>query len=227
MSASDEQPHSLLLDFGPLEDAEDPAEWNAPSSTRPALDGLYVVDWCASLLLMVLTLPICLLGLLWVAVVARGNPLFSQVRIGLDGRPFRIYKIRSMSHDRHGHARFCERDDERILPGGQFLRKTRIDELPQFLNVLLGDMALVGPRPEQPRFVQAFLSEIPRYEERLRVKPGITGLAQVTQGYVDSVDGTRIKVAYDLEYLEKRSFRLWCAILLATVKVVSCQHGAR
>jgi len=198
-----------------------------PAATFALPDALAVLDWVAALGLLLLALPVLMLALLWVFLLDRRNPLFSQVRIGLGGRPFRIYKIRTMSHFGHGVARFCAHGDERILPGARFLRKTRIDEIPQLFNVLKGDMALVGPRPEQPFFVETFLREIPGYGERFKVKPGITGLAQVTQGYVDSTNGTRIKLGYDLEFIRNRSIRIWCRIILATIRVVVFGYGAR
>ena len=191
------------------------------------IDPLYMVDWFTALILLILCIPVLLLSLAWVMMVDWGNPIFTQVRIGLGGKPYKIYKIRSMRHDDHSHPRFCAHGDSRILPGGHFLRRTRIDELPQFINVLKGDMALVGPRPEQPAFVESFIREIPRYGERTHVKPGITGFAQITQGYVDSVDGTRIKLKYDLVFIENRSFALWMSIIFGTVKVVLFRHGAR
>jgi lipopolysaccharide/colanic/teichoic acid biosynthesis glycosyltransferase len=192
-----------------------------------ALDLLDIIDTLAALVLGILTLPILLISLLWVVLMGGGNPLFIQQRIGLHGKPFKIFKIRTMRHDRHGQARFCAEEDDRILPGGQLLRKTRIDELPQLVNVLLGDMALVGPRPEQPAFVEAFVKEIPHYAERHAVKPGITGLAQIHQGYVDSLNGTRNKLRYDLLFIQKRSFGLWLRVVLGTVRVILFRHGAR
>jgi len=229
MTPSTDQKNSLVLDFPALtrlpqqqQEEVTPAE---AFSEAPGLIDLF--DWCAALVLFVLSLPILLLSMLWVAVVDRGNPIFTQLRIGKHGKPYRIFKIRTMFHDEHRHARFCSHEDDRILPGGQFLRKTRIDELPQFLNVLMGTMALVGPRPEQPIFVEAFAKEIPRYQERHQVKPGITGLAQIHQGYVDSLQGTRIKLQFDLLFIEKRSLGLWFSIVWGTVSVVLRGHGAR
>lgn len=226
-SYSDERT-STLLDFPSLAGNEESRpSFQESCRTTSTLDVIQVIDWCAALVLFLGTLPVLLLSLLWVAAVDRGSPIFLQVRIGLDGKPFRIFKIRTMSHAGHTHARFCSHGDERILPGGAFLRKTRIDELPQLLNVLAGNMSLVGPRPEQPGFVKEFTREIPRYQERHKVKPGITGLAQVSQGYVDSVDGTRIKLAFDLAFIEQRSMKLWWSIVFSTVAVIVFRHGAR
>jgi len=198
-------------------------KWSVNNQT----DLVYLMDFFTAFALLILTLPILALSLLWVALVDWGNPIFTQTRIGQHGKPFRIFKVRSMRVDRHGRARFCAQEDVRIFPGGRFLRKTRIDELPQLFNVLIGDMSLVGPRPEQSDFVKSFLKEIPRYSERFDVKPGITGLAQVNQGYVDSLRGTRIKLKYDLFSIKKRSTSLWINIIVKTMRVVVVGLGAR
>jgi lipopolysaccharide/colanic/teichoic acid biosynthesis glycosyltransferase len=228
MAPSDDRKYTLVLEFPAMAQGEEEGNPSGLSlGVHRSFDLIYAIDKLATLLLFLLTLPVLLLSMLWILIVDRGNPIFSQIRIGLDGRPFRLYKIRSMSHDHHGHARFCAHEDDRILPGGQFIRRTRIDELPQLLNVLRGDMALVGPRPEQPVFVETFIKEIPRYGERMQVKPGITGLAQITQGYVDSIHGTRIKLEFDLAYIEKRSILLWLKIVVGTVRVVIFGNGAR
>jgi lipopolysaccharide/colanic/teichoic acid biosynthesis glycosyltransferase len=222
MVPPDSQKSTISLDYPILGVAE---EVNDPPRTQ-RWDFIYAIDATAALLLAFLTLPIMALSALWVVLVDGGNPFFVQTRIGLDGRPYRIYKIRSMRHH-HGNAQFCADGDERIIPGGHFLRLSRIDELPQLFNVLKGDMALVGPRPEQPAFVKTFLEEIPRYGERFVVKPGITGLAQVHQGYVDSLRGTRLKLKFDIFYIRNRSVALWFFIVFNTVRVVLFRHGAR
>ncbi len=228
MTPSDERKHAITMDYPGLPGQSAPTRASdAADPSSAGFDLVYVVDWFFALTLFVLTLPILALALIWVAAVDRGNPIFSQIRIGLHGEPFRIYKIRTMSHSSQDDARFCSHGDERILPGAAFLRKTRIDELPQFLNVIKGDMALVGPRPEQPFFVETFLREIPGYSDRFQVKPGITGLAQITQGYVDSTNGTRIKLQYDVQYIQGRSLASWFRIVLGTIRVVAFGHGAR
>jgi lipopolysaccharide/colanic/teichoic acid biosynthesis glycosyltransferase len=226
MHPSDSQKSTFTVSLPP--GAAGPFQEGYASPDRAsALDLLDIIDTLAALVLAILTLPILLVSLLWVVLLDGGNPLFIQQRIGLHGKPFKIIKIRTMRHDRHSQARFCAEEDDRILPGGQLLRRTRIDELPQLVNVLLGDMALVGPRPEQPTFVEAFLKEIPRYSERHTVKPGITGLAQIHQGYVDSLNGTRHKLRYDLLFIQKRSLGLWLWVVLGTVRVILFRHGAR
>jgi lipopolysaccharide/colanic/teichoic acid biosynthesis glycosyltransferase len=191
------------------------------------LDSVYAVDLVAATLLLLLCLPVLLLAMAWVLLVDGGNPIFVQTRVGLNGKEYRLFKIRSMRRETQEEDRFCAHQDERILPGGKFLRRTRIDELPQLLNVLMGQMALIGPRPEQPSFVHTFQKEIPSYQQRHRVKPGITGLAQIVQGYVDDTRGTRLKLKYDLLFIRNRSLKLWFTIAFRTVRVVFFGHGAR
>jgi lipopolysaccharide/colanic/teichoic acid biosynthesis glycosyltransferase len=143
------------------------------------------------------------------------------------GRPFRIYKFRTMIPNAEEYGpQWSRRDDPRIFPFGRFLRASRLDETPQFLNVLLGDMSLVGPRPERPYFVDRFVETIPNYRERLEVPPGITGRAQVRLDYDASVDDVKRKVEQDLHYIRNRSVRADLAILLRTVWVVLTGRGA-
>lgn len=189
-------------------------------------DSLYALDWCLSLLLLIGTLPVTLLGAVWVMIVSPGNPFYTQERVGYGLEPYTIFKIRTMRPS-GSQARFCAVQDERIIQGGAFLRKTRIDELPQLLNVLLGTMALVGPRPEQVPFVARYLDTIPGYGKRFSVKPGITGLAQVHHGYVASENGTRQKLRYDVLYINRRGFRTWFHVVAQTVRVILTGHGAR
>jgi len=198
-------------------DAEDP---------HPKWDLLYAVDWFFSLSLFLCTLPVSVLAALWVIAVDPGNPFYTQQRSGMNLKPYTIFKIRTMRGN-GDQTKFCDEDDGRIIPGGHFLRKTRIDELPQLLNVVFGDMALIGPRPEQIPFVQEFLRTIPDYRRRFSVKPGITGLAQVCQGYVACEDGTREKLKYDLRFIQNRSPRLWVTIACKTLCVIITRHGAR
>lgn len=143
------------------------------------------------------------------------------------GRPFILYKFRTMTADaeRHGEQ-FAQRRDPRVTSIGRILRKTRIDELPQLWNVLKGEMSLVGPRPERPKFVAELKQEIPEFVERLELKPGLTGLAQVVNGYDNEVEGFRRKVAYDLAYLQNCCIRNDLKILIRTVLVVITGQGA-
>jgi sugar transferase (PEP-CTERM system associated) len=155
--------------------------------------------------------------------------LYHQVRIGRHGKPFRLYKVRSMRPDAEadGVARWAEPQDARITPLGRLIRKTRLDELPQLFNVLRGEMSLVGPRPERPEFVEILDAEIPYYRERHRVKPGITGWAQLLYEYGSSAEDAKSKLQYDLYYVKNASPFLDLVILLETVEVILLGKGAR
>ncbi len=144
------------------------------------------------------------------------------------GRPFVLYKFRSMRNDaERGGAKLADKDDPRVTQVGRWMRVTRIDELPQLINVLKGDMSLVGPRPERPVFIEQLSSQIPDYLQRLGLKPGLTGVAQVLNGYDNDLESFRRKVAYDLLYLQNCCLRNDLKILLRTVVVVLTGHGAR
>lgn len=144
------------------------------------------------------------------------------------GRPFVLYKFRSMRVDaeRNG-AQLAEKDDPRVTRIGRFMRLTRIDELPQLINVLKGDMSLVGPRPERPFFIEQLSDQIPNYLHRLGLKPGVTGVAQVLNGYDNDLESFRRKVAYDLLYLQNCCLWNDLKILVRTITVVLTGHGAR
>jgi len=160
----------------------------------------------------------------------RGAGVFyRQKRTGLNGKTFEILKFRSMVPDAEagGRAQWAEKGDKRITSVGSFLRKFRIDELPQLINVLMGDMSLVGPRPERPEFVEQLRERIPYYDERHRVKPGITGWAQLNYPYGSSENDAREKLEYDLYYVKNNSLLLDIAILLQTAEVIFFQKGSR
>lgn len=143
------------------------------------------------------------------------------------GQPFTMYKFRTMRNDAEVNgAQFAQKGDLRVTRIGRILRKTRIDELPQLWNVLRGDMSMVGPRPERPEFMEELSDDIPNYVERLGLKPGITGIAQVVNGYDNEIEGFRRKVGYDLLYLQNCCLRNDLKILLRTVKVVLTGQGA-
>ncbi|MFU8826705.1 MAG: sugar transferase [Brevefilum sp.] len=152
-----------------------------------------------------------------------GFPIFfTQERLGRGGQPYKMVKFRTMERDaeRDGQARMAEEHDQRVTKVGWFLRKTHLDELPQFINVLRGEMSLVGPRAERPQLVTYFQKEIPFYRARLLVKPGITGWAQINFGYAGTVEETAIKLEYDLYYIEHRNLLMDISILLRTVGTV-------
>lgn len=183
-----------------------------------------VVDHVLAAALLVPALPIVLAAALAVRLGSPGPALFRQRRVGRDGHEFVIYKLRTMQDDAErttGPVLACAGDD-RVTPVGRFLRATRIDELPQLLNVLNGTMSLVGPRPERPEFADALSREIPGYRERWRVKPGLTGLAQVRGEYHTSPAG---KLRHDLAYVRDRSLALDLRILGATVRTLAARRG--
>ncbi len=179
--------------------------------------------------ILLLTLPITLIAAVLVKLESPGPVLYRQERVGLHGRPFMVLKVRSMRQDaeRAGSPQWAMVHDPRVTRVGAFMRKTRIDELPQLLNVLRGDMSFVGPRPERPFFVDQLSQSIPFYRERHCVKPGITGWAQVNYPYGASLEDGRQKLSYDLYYVKNRSLFLDFIILLSTVRVILFQQGAR
>ncbi|RPH66372.1 MAG: TIGR03013 family PEP-CTERM/XrtA system glycosyltransferase [Burkholderiales bacterium] len=186
-------------------------------------------DVTASLVLFAVTLPILLLAMLAIALES-GRPVFyRQERVGQGGTTFEILKFRTMVHDaeRDGPPRWAAANDPRITHVGRFLRLTRIDELPQLINVLRGEMSLVGPRPERPFFVRHLIEDIPYYDVRHSVKPGITGWSQVRYQYGASVEDSLAKLQYDLYYIKNHSLFLDLLILIDTVQVVLLGKGAR
>ncbi|MEG9530314.1 sugar transferase [Mannheimia indoligenes] len=187
-----------------------------------------VIDISLILLTFPITLPIMAITALAIRLESEGGAMFIQNRVGQSGKEFRIYKFRSMCKDSEKDgAQFASSGDMRVTRIGKFIRKTRIDELPQFFNVLKGDMSLIGPRPEQKAFVDKFEEEIPFYNYRHIVKPGISGWAQVVHGYAADVDDTRVKVEHDFYYI--KNFSLWLDILIIfkTLKTMLTGFGAR
>jgi len=186
-------------------------------------------DVVASLLLLALTWPVMLIAAAAVYVGDRGPVFYRQIRVGQDGKPFHVLKFRSMRVDAEavGGAQWAGEDDPRITRVGRILRHYRIDELPQILNVLRGDMSFVGPRPERPEFVTDFTERLPYYAERHRVKPGITGWAQLCFPYGASERAATEKLQYDLYYVKNHSLLLDILILLQTAEVVLFGKGAR
>ena len=195
---------------------------------NPAYDLLKrALDVTAVLLTLPLSLPLAVLVALAVRLDSPGPALFSQWRTGLHGRAFRLHKFRSMRHTAHDTPQFASERDKRITRLGAFLRKSRLDEIPQLWNVLRGDMSLIGPRPEQTAFVAQFAQEIPSYPYRHLVRPGLTGWAQVQQGYAASTEETAVKLSYDLYYVTHYSLAMDLLIALKTVRTVLTGHGAR
>lgn len=177
-----------------------------------------IMDVAAAMVGLALTLPLWPLIALAVWLDSRGRVVFKQERVGVHGRRFKMYKFRTMRVDAEaGGARWAERRDARVTLVGRFLRKSRLDELPQLWNILRGDMALVGPRPERPEFVEMLARRIPHYEQRHLIKPGLTGWAQIHYRYGASVRDAQRKLCYDLYYLKRRSVDLDLAIIVRTI----------
>ena len=175
--------------------------------------------------LIVLLIPMLIIAVI-VKLTSPGSVLYKQERLGKDGVSFEIIKFRSMYADAENNgAQWSDgENDERITPFGKFLRRTRMDELPQFAQILTGKMSLVGPRPERECFYEKFETYIHGFSERLKVKPGLTGLAQVSGGYDLRPEE---KVVYDIEYIKKRSLWLDLKCILLTVRIIFSHNGAR
>lgn len=196
---------------------------------REGLERVFDVFW--SMILLALTWPLAMLTFLAIKLEDGWSaPVFYlQERVGMEGRVFNLRKFRSMRVDAEaaGQARWASKDDPRVTRVGRFIRKTRIDELPQLLNVLSGDMCFVGPRPERPQFVDQLSERIPYYRERHWVKPGITGWAQLCYPYGASERDAKEKLQYDLYYVKHRNIAFDLMILLETAEVVLWGRGAR
>ena len=184
-----------------------------------------IFDILFSLILLIVASPILIVSLIIVFLQDFKNPSFLQKRVGVRNEEFTIYKIRSMVHDAEKNgAKWAEKNDMRVTLFGKFIRKTRIDELPQLWNVIKGEMSLIGPRPELEVFYRKFEETIPNFRDRLAVKPGLAGWAQVNGGYDITPEE---KLRYDLEYIDNLSFKLEIKILLKTIKVIFTGEGAR
>ncbi len=178
---------------------------------------------------LVFASPFLLLTAIAVRLSSPGPVLYRQVRVGLNGQPFTLYKFRSMRADAEAGtgAVWAAPDDPRITPVGRIIRRIRFDELPQLFNVIRGEMAIVGPRPERPEFVRALCDEIPYYRQRHCVRPGITGWAQISYKYGDTLEDTITKLEYDLYYIKNMSLSLDTYILFHTLKTMILTRGAQ
>ena len=188
-----------------------------------------VTDVCFAVIALVVLLPVLLLVALAIRLTSRGPVLYHQRRVGQNGRLFYVHKFRSMVVDAEaatGAVWAAKKGDSRITPLGGFMRRSRLDELPQLWNILCGHMSLVGPRPERPEFVSSLRQQIPFYANRHIVKPGLTGWAQVRYTYGASVEDAMEKLQYDLFYIKHMSTVLDILIMLATVKTVLLRKGA-
>jgi lipopolysaccharide/colanic/teichoic acid biosynthesis glycosyltransferase len=225
------QPYTM---FGPGENfaAErvsiDRAPGGGPGGSRPTRRGwktrVYLVargglEWLLALILLLLTSPVVLVLAALVKLTSPGPAFYSQTRLGLNGKQFKIFKLRTMGHNCEAHSgpQWSRNGDTRVTPLGKILRETHLDELPQLFNVLLGHMSIVGPRPERPEFADRLARALPNYMERLRVRPGITGLAQVNLPPDADIEDVRRKLAFDLYYVDRIGLILDARIFVCTV----------
>lgn len=183
-------------------------------------------DIVLAIAMLPLLAVVCLVAFVLNPFLNPGSLFFTQVRIGQNEKPFRMIKLRTMTGS-NSKANFATEETHRITRFGAFMRSKRIDELPQVINVLLGHMSFIGPRPEQPKFYQDFATSIPGYAKRQMVKPGISGLAQVESGYADDATGTRTKLRYDLHYIRNMGLRMDAYIIGQTFRVLVTGFGAR
>ena len=186
------------------------------------------LDILTSTIALIMLSPFCLLVAILIKLTSKGPILYSQIRSGKHGEPFEIYKFRTMKVDAEKDSGpvWAQANDSRITPIGNFLRKSRIDEIPQFINVLQGHMSVIGPRPERPIFIEKLKEDISDYSKRLAVKPGITGLAQVYHRYDESIVDVRKKVKYDILYIKKMCFITDIGIIFRTFTVILTGFGA-
>ncbi len=180
-----------------------------------------VIDIVASILALILLSPVFIILSIIIKTTSKGTIFFKQERIGIKGSPFMIYKFRSMVSDAEKHGpQLSSATDQRITRIGKFMRKSRLDEIPQFFNVLIGDMSLVGPRPERQFFIDKIVEQAPHYKHLQKVKPGITSWGQVKYGYAENVEQMIERLKYDILYVENRSLALDFKILIYTVLIV-------
>jgi len=183
-----------------------------------------ILDVVLTLMGLVVAIPLMIVIGIVIKLESKGPVFYCQERVGKNGKVYTLYKLRSMYENAEENgAQWAEKDDPRVTRVGRFIRKTRLDELPQLFNVLKGDMSLVGPRPERPVFTYQFNEQIPGFINRLQVKPGLTGLAQVNGGYEL---GPAEKLEYDLYYIENRSLWMDIIIIFKTIKIVLTGKGA-
>jgi exopolysaccharide biosynthesis polyprenyl glycosylphosphotransferase len=199
------------------------------SKSRALLTAKRTFDLVASIVGFVLAMPLMVMVAALTRLTSPGPMLYHQERVGLNGRTFTVHKFRTMREDAEATTGpvWSSANDPRITPVGNFLRRTRLDELPQLWNILKGEMSLVGPRPERPSFVTELTERIPFYGQRHVAKPGLTGWAQVRYTYGASVEDAVQKLQYDLYYIKNMSLALDLVIVLETIKTVLLRRGAR
>ncbi|WP_225585843.1 sugar transferase [Enterococcus gallinarum] len=184
-----------------------------------------IFDILFSIVIGITVFPIVFVFCILILIESPGSPIYQQKRVGLKGKEFTLYKLRSMRNNAEiNGAQWADKNDKRITGIGKFIRKTRIDELPQLINVFKGEMSFIGPRPERKIFIDEFLKTIPDFNDRLLVKPGLTGWAQVNGGYEIT---PQEKLELDMYYIENRSFLLDLKIIFKTIKIIFTGEGAR
>jgi len=206
-------------------------EWVVPDLTSVSDDFYYLFHNMTNYMLgfvgLLVTLPLFPLFALLIRLDSQGPVFYTQARVGKSGRLFKMLKFRTMVSDaEHSGNTWTSENDARITGVGKFLRRCRLDEVPQFINILKGDMALIGPRPEVANLVEKFKESIPFYEYRLLVRPGITGWAQVSYKYSSSIEDSLVKLQYDLYWIQNRSFLLDLKIIFRSIKVMITGFGA-
>jgi exopolysaccharide biosynthesis polyprenyl glycosylphosphotransferase len=199
------------------------------NDTKPYYIVKRLMDIVGSMIAFMVFSPFFLFVALFIKIFSRGPVFFKQTRTGLDGKHFEIYKFRTMKVDAEKYSGpvWAAQNDSRLIPGGNFLRKSKIDEIPQFINVLKGEMSIIGPRPERPFFVARLKDQIRDYEKRLKIKPGITGLAQVLHRADETINDVRKKVKYDILYIKRMCLWTDVRILAKTVRFVLTGAVAR
>jgi len=209
---------SIVADIPLMEITNRPSQWYMTLKR--------LIDVVAALALLVVLSPVLLLAALAILVTTGTPVLYGQERLGRDMKPFRVLKFRTMVRDAEASSGpvLAEDEDPRVTPVGRFLRRYRIDELPQLLDIVGGEMSFIGPRPERAFFIEQYVREIPGYRERFRIKPGATGLAQVSGGYATTPER---KLKYDLIYMYHQSLLMDVRIVVDTIRVVLTGHGAR
>jgi lipopolysaccharide/colanic/teichoic acid biosynthesis glycosyltransferase len=213
----DVSPDDLLSLLSEVEEGPLPLAYRSKATVYLAVKG--VLDFCLAALLLVVSIPVILVCAVLVKLTSRGPAFYSQVRLGLRGRPYRIYKLRTMNHlcEAESGPRWSKAGDPRITRLGRVLRRIHLDELPQLWNILRGEMSLVGPRPERPEFIPPLAKAVALYPMRLLVRPGVTGLAQVQAPADTDLGSVRTKIAYDLYYIHQASLWMDMRILVATL----------
>jgi len=199
------------------------------SNMKPYYFVKRVIDLVGSMIAFVVLSPFFIFTALFIKMFSQGPVFFRQTRVGQHGRNFEIYKFRTMKVDAEKYSGpvWATKNDNRLIPGGDFLRRSKIDEIPQFINVLKGEMSIIGPRPERPFFVERLKSQIFDYEKRLKIKPGITGLAQVLHRADETINDVRKKIKYDILYIKRMCLWTDVRILVKTVRVVLTGAVAR